>query len=70
MMADKDKMADPAKQPVATQSRQLEEQIRSARDSLPGQRDGLPKAALGGLPADPQADENREPPADAPTIPQ
>jgi hypothetical protein len=47
----------------------LEERVRSARDSLPGRRDGLPRGSLGGLPKDPQGDENREPPRGAPTIP-
>jgi hypothetical protein len=47
----------------------LEERVRSARDSLPGRRDGLPRGSLGGLPKDPQGDENREPPPGAPTIP-
>jgi hypothetical protein len=43
--------------------------LKPAPDRLPGRRDGLPEGALGGMPADPQGDENREPPADAPTIP-
>jgi len=47
----------------------VERRINSARDSLPGERNGLPEGALGGLPADPQGDENRDPPANAPTIP-
>lgn len=47
----------------------VETRIREARDSLPGRREGLPEGALGQLPADPQGDENREPPANAPTIP-
>jgi hypothetical protein len=38
-------------------------------DRLPGRRDGLPAGALGGLPPSPQGDENREPPANAPTLP-
>jgi hypothetical protein len=47
----------------------IEERIRSARDSLPGRRDDLPNGALGGVPPDPQADENRDPPEGAPLIP-
>lgn len=43
--------------------------LRPGPDRLPGRRDGLPEGALGGLPVDPQADENRDPPADAPSIP-
>ena len=46
----------------------IEERLRFARDSLPGQRDGLPEGTLGGLPTDPQGDENRDPPANAPII--
>jgi hypothetical protein len=64
-MAVPDKQPDAAPRPAG----QIEERIRSARDSLPGRRDSLPKGELGGLPPDPQADENREPPAGAPTIP-
>jgi hypothetical protein len=48
----------------------LEERIRSSRDSLPGRRNALPEGALGGLPPDPQGDENRKPPPNAPSIPQ
>jgi len=40
----------------------VERRIKTARDSLLGERDGLPAGSLGGLPVDPQADENREPP--------
>jgi hypothetical protein len=47
----------------------LEERIRSSRDSLPGRRAALPKGALGGVPPEPQGDENREPPPNAPIIP-
>jgi len=36
---------------------------------LPGERNDLPAGALGGVPVDPQGDENREPPPNAPTIP-
>jgi len=53
----------------ARNGRRVEERIRSAGDSLPGERNGLPEGALGGLPVDPQADENRDPPANAPTPP-
>lgn len=48
----------------------VEERINTARDSLPGQRNDLPEGALDRLPAEPQGDENREPPANAPTIPE
>jgi hypothetical protein len=48
----------------------VEQRINSARDSLPGQRNDLPEGALDRLPPDPQGDENREPPANAPTIPE
>ncbi len=48
----------------------VEERIRSARDSLPGQRNDLPQGTLDRLPPDPQADENRDPPPNAPTIPE
>ncbi|MGE0226147.1 MAG: hypothetical protein AB7F35_13960 [Acetobacteraceae bacterium] len=47
----------------------VEQKIRSAQDSLPGQRDSLPKGTIGGMPADPQGDENRDPPSNAPAIP-
>ena len=47
----------------------VEHRINTARDSLPGERNGLSAGSLGGLPVDPQADENREPPPNAPTIP-
>src|SRR4051794_31835778 len=48
---------------------EVEQRIRFAKDSLPGQRDGLPEGALRGLPPEPQGDENREPPPYAPTPP-
>jgi hypothetical protein len=48
----------------------VEQMINSARDSLPGRRNALPEGTLDRLPADPQGDENREPPANAPTIPE
>jgi hypothetical protein len=47
----------------------VERRINSAQDSLPGERNDLPEGALGGLPAEPQGDENREPPPNAPTVP-
>jgi hypothetical protein len=47
----------------------VERRIESARDSLPGERNGLPEGALGGMPPEPQGDENRDPPPNAPTIP-
>jgi len=57
---------DPPREP---RSRRVETRINSSRDSLPGQRNSLPAGSLGGLPADPQGDENRDPPRDAPAIP-
>jgi len=47
----------------------VEARINSARDSLPGERASLPEGALDRLPPDPQGDENRDPPPNAPTIP-
>ena len=41
----------------------------AARDTLPGQRDALEPGTLGGVPVDPQGDENRDPPSGAPTTP-
>ena len=49
---------------------QVEQRINSARDSLPGRRNGLPEGTLGRTPAEPQGDENRDPPPNAPTIPE
>jgi hypothetical protein len=66
-MADKDRR--PAVTPKADKGGRVEGRIRNARDSLPGIRDALPKGALGGVPTDPQGDENRDPPAGAPTSP-
>jgi hypothetical protein len=60
-MADKDRR--PAVTPKADKGGRVEDRIRNARDSLPGMRNALPKGALGGVPTDPQGDENREPPA-------
>jgi hypothetical protein len=51
-------------------SRAVEKRINSARDSLPGERNDLPEGALGNVPPEPQGDENREPPPNAPTVPQ
>jgi len=51
------------------QSSRVERRIRNARDSLPGERNDLPDGALGGVPVEPQGDENRPPPPNAPTIP-
>jgi len=48
---------------------QVEERMRFRKDSLPGRRDALPPGSLPGVPTDPQADENREPPPNAPQIP-
>jgi hypothetical protein len=69
-------MADRDRQPAVAQTKggriengRIEERIRSARDSLPNRRDDRPNGALGGVPPDPQADENREPPAGAPIVP-
>ena len=63
-------MADKDRRPAATPKAEwVEDRIRKARDSLPGMRDALPKGALDGVPTAPQGDENREPPAGAPTSP-
>lgn len=45
------------------------QRITEARDSLPGERNDLPEGTLPRMPAEPQGDENREPPPNAPTIP-
>lgn len=50
-------------------SGRVAQQITEARDSLPGKRNDLPKGTLPGIPVEPQGDENREPPPNAPTIP-
>jgi hypothetical protein len=47
----------------------VEQRINSARDSLPGRRNGLPEGALNRPPVERQADENRDPPPNAPIIP-
>ena len=64
-------MAEADKEAATTPGRgqRVEDRVRFARDSLPGRRDGLPRGALGCVPRDPQGDENREPPPEAPTIP-
>ena len=49
--------------------RRIEQRIDTARDSLPGERNDLPEGALGGVPPEPQGDENRDPPPIAPIIP-
>jgi len=51
-------------------NKQVEEHLNSASDRLPGQRNGLPAGTLGGIPTDPQSDENRQPPENAPTLPE
>ena len=47
----------------------VEQRINSARDSLPGRRNDLPDGALSRPPVERQGDENRDPPPNAPTIP-
>ena len=47
----------------------VEQRIGNARDSLPGERNDLPEGALRGVPVEPQGDENRPPPPNAPSIP-
>ena len=49
--------------------RPAELRVSGATDSLPGQRDALPPGTLRGIPPAPQGDENRDPPANAPTPP-
>jgi ferritin-like metal-binding protein YciE len=49
--------------------RPVELRVRGALDSLPGQRADLPPGALRGLPPEPQGDENRDPPGNAPALP-
>ena len=59
-------------EPIAPPSRRkrVERRISGARDSLPGERHDLPADALPKLPAEPQGDENREPPPNAPLLPE
>jgi hypothetical protein len=66
MMMTKDQ---PPPVPPALRRGRPEQRIRTARDSLPGERNDLPNGALGGVPVEPQGDENRPPPHNAPTIP-
>ena len=47
-------------------SGRVERRIKTARDSLPGERNDLPEGALGGVPTEPRGDENRDPPPNAP----
>jgi len=66
-------MSDQNKETLADTagSKPISGPLRQQPDRLPGRRDALPPGALGdGLPADPQGDENRQPPANAPTIPE
>jgi hypothetical protein len=44
----------------------VEPRINTALDGLPGERGDLPDSALGGVPTDPQGDENRDPSRKAP----
>ena len=64
-------MATPEKEsvPLERPRTRVAERLRTARDSLPGRRNDLPPGALGGLPTEPQGDENRDPPPNAPDIP-
>lgn len=62
-------MADDKTTEQRSSERRIERRVRFGRDSLPGQRNDLPEGALGRLPTDPQGDENRTPPPNAPTIP-
>jgi hypothetical protein len=59
-----------ATQPQRPAERAVGPDLRSNINPLPGRRDGLPAGSLRGLPPDPQGDENRDPPANAPTIPE
>lgn len=55
--------------PETNKAARVQQRISNARDSLPGERNGLPPGKLRPLPPDPQGDENRDPPRNAPTIP-
>jgi hypothetical protein len=57
------------RQSSSSRAKRVERKINSAHDSLPGERNDLPQGALGDLPAEPQGDENRDPPPNAPIIP-
>jgi hypothetical protein len=59
-------MADPKPHDDAPpRTSAADEQIRKAGHKLPGERNGLPPGTFGGIPADPQSDENRDPPPSA-----
>jgi len=68
-------MTDPVERSMTDKDSQkhrsgrVERWINTARDSLPGERDDLPEGARGGVPTEPQGDENRDPPPNAPIIP-
>ena len=51
-------------------TKRIEERMRPDHDCLPGQRSDLPEGTLRPQPTDPQGDENRTPPPNAPTIPE
>jgi hypothetical protein len=57
------------RQPQPGEPRSVEQRITEARDSLPGQRNGLPAGSLPGPFEEPQGDESRDPPTGAPTPP-
>jgi hypothetical protein len=57
------------KESQSARSRRAERRVSTARDSLPGERNDLPTGTLNNVPVDPQGDENREPPPEAPAIP-
>lgn len=63
-------MADDRSTEQRSSERRIERRMQPQRDRLPGQRNALPEGALGGLPTDPQGDENRTPPPNAPTVPE
>ena len=50
--------------------RRIERRMNPEHDRLPGQRGDLPEGTLRPQPTDPQGDENRTPPANAPTLPE
>jgi hypothetical protein len=55
--------------PPARRPGRVDQRIGNARDSLLGERNDLPEEASGGVPVEPQADEHRPPPPNAPSIP-
>ena len=57
------------REPQPARARRAERRVSSARDSLPGERNDLPPGTLDKVPVDPQGDENRDPPPQAPVIP-